>query len=92
MSIHPIRVILTGAAAMVGEGVLHELFCYVSGAGTDASEKSGMHWARVKGKTENDLQKLPFRQVYLFRPGILKPTPGLRNTLKYYKWLDCLLR
>jgi uncharacterized protein YbjT (DUF2867 family) len=49
-------------------------FCYVSGAGTDSTEKGKLMWARVKGKTENDLQKLPFKQVYNFRPGIIEPT------------------
>ena len=67
------------------------VFCYISGAGTDSSEKGRLHWARVKGKTENDLQKLPFSQVYLFRPGIMKPTKGLKNTLSFYKWAGWLL-
>src|SRR3972149_3250451 len=54
-------------------------FCYVSGAGTDSTEKGRIMWARVKGKTENHLMKLPFKAVYLFRPGFIKPTKGLRN-------------
>lgn len=65
-------------------------FCYVSGAGTDSTEKGRLHWARVKGKTENDLQKLGFRHTYLFRPGALKPTKGAKNVSPYYKafkWL-----
>ena len=65
-------------------------FCYVSGAGTDSSEKGRLMWARVKGKTENDLTKLPFAQVYNFRPGIIESTPGMKNTIKlynYFKWL-----
>lgn len=66
-------------------------FCYVSGAGTDSTEKGRLHWARVKGKTENDLQRLGFRQTFLFRPGILKPTRGLKNTLAFYKWAGWLL-
>ncbi|MDP4214166.1 MAG: epimerase [Bacteroidota bacterium] len=66
-------------------------FCYISGAGTDSTEKGRLHWARVKGRTENDLQKLGFRQTYLFRPGILRPTKGLKNTLGFYKWLSWLL-
>jgi len=66
-------------------------FCYISGAGTDSSEKGRSHWARVKGKTENDLQKLGFKQTFLFRPGILKPTPGLNNTLGFYKWAGWLI-
>ena len=66
-------------------------FCYISGAGTDSTEKGRLHWARVKGKTENDLQKLGFKQTFLFRPGILKPTPGLKNTLGFYKWAGWLM-
>lgn len=45
------------------------VFCYVSGAGTDSTEKGRSMWARVKGKTENDLMKLLFKAVYNFRPG-----------------------
>ncbi len=63
-------------------------FCYISGAGTDSSGKAA--WARTKGKTENDLMKLPFKAVYNFRPGYLHPTPGLNNTLSYYKYLSWL--
>jgi hypothetical protein len=66
-------------------------FCYVSGAGTDSSEKGRLHWARVKGKTENDLQKLGFKQTFLFRPGALKPTPGQKNILPAYKWIAWLM-
>src|SRR5664279_584121 len=66
-------------------------FCYVSGAGTDSTEKGRLHWARVKGKTENDLQKLGLRHTFMFRPGILKPTRGLKNTLGFYKWMGWLL-
>jgi len=65
-------------------------FCYVSGGGTDSTEKGRLHWARVKGKTENDLVKLPFKQVYNFRPGFIKPTPGLKNTLKAYRYMGWL--
>lgn len=65
-------------------------FCYVSGAGTDNSEKGRLHWARVKGKTENDLMKLPFKKVFPFRPGFMKPTKGLKNTLSFYKYVNWL--
>lgn len=65
-------------------------FCYVSGAATDSSEKGRSMWARVKGKTENDLMKLPFKQVYAFRPGYMQPTPGLKNVLPYYKYVSWL--
>ena len=54
-------------------------FCYVSGTGTDSTEHGRSMWARVKGKTENDLTKLPFKAVYSFRPGFIKPIAGLRH-------------
>lgn len=60
-------------------------FCYVSGAGTDSSEKGRSMWARVKGKTENDLLKLPFKAAYMFRPGYIQPIKGLKNAYKIYK-------
>ncbi len=60
-------------------------FVYVSGAGTDSSEKGRIMWARVKGKTENDLMKLPFKQMFAFRPGIMKAIEGQRNLPKWYK-------
>lgn len=63
------------------------VFCYVSGAGTDSTEHGRSMWARVKGKTENDLMKLPFKEVYAFRPGFIKPTPGLKNSLTFSKVL-----
>jgi len=66
-------------------------FCYISGAGTDSTEKGKIMWARVKGKTENALMKLNFGHVYNFRPAVLQPTKGLKNTLSYYKWLGWLL-
>lgn len=71
------------------------VFCYVSGSGTDSTEKGKVMWARVKGKTENDLIRLPFKKVYNFRPGVIEPTKGLKNTLPYYKyffWLMPVLR
>ena len=66
-------------------------FCYISGASTDSTEKGRMMWARVKGKTENDLLKLGFKQTYNFRPGIIQPTKGLKNTLKLYTYMGWLL-
>ncbi len=65
-------------------------FCYISGSGTDSSEKGRLSWARTKGKVENDLQKLGFKAVYNFRPGYLQPTAGLKNTLPYYKYISWL--
>ena len=66
------------------------VFCYISGAGTDSSEKGRLRWARVKGKTENDLMKMPFRRVYAFRPGLLHPSADLKNVNKYYKYIRFL--
>jgi uncharacterized protein YbjT (DUF2867 family) len=63
------------------------VFTYVSGSSTDSTEKGKMMWARVKGKTENDLMKMPFKAVYNFRPGYMHPTPGQKNVLKYYKYI-----
>jgi uncharacterized protein YbjT (DUF2867 family) len=65
-------------------------FCYVSGAGTDSSEKGKSMWARVKGRTENAVARVPFKKVYNFRPGFIKPTKGLKNTLKLYTYLGWL--
>lgn len=65
-------------------------FCYVSGASTDSTESGRLMWARVKGKTENDLMKLPFKQVYNFRPGAIEATKGLKNVLPYYKYFSWL--
>lgn len=62
-------------------------FCYVSGGSTDTTEKGKMMWARVKGKTENDLIKLFNPKAYMFRPGYIQPTKGLKNTYKTYKVL-----
>lgn len=65
-------------------------FCYVSGLGTDSSETGKSMWARVKGKTENDLMKLPFKSFYAFRPGYMLSTPGMKNTLRMYKYVAWL--
>jgi uncharacterized protein YbjT (DUF2867 family) len=78
--------------AGVNPGVV---FCYVSGANTDSTEKGRSMWARVKGKTENDLMKLPFKKVYAFRPGYMHPTKGLKNTLsaiKYVSWMYPMMK
>ena len=54
-------------------------FVYVSGTGTDSSEKGGSMWARVKGRTENELMRLPFRSAFMFRPGVIQPLNGARS-------------
>lgn len=60
-------------------------FVYVSGAGTDSSEKGRSMWARVKGRTENALLRLPFRAAYMFRPGLIVPLDGIRSKTKAYR-------
>lgn len=60
-------------------------FVYVSGAGTDSSEQGRSMWARVKGRTENALQRLPFKAVYLFRPGAIQPLHGIRSKTASYR-------
>lgn len=70
-------------------------FCHVSGTSTDGSEKGKVMWARVKGKAENALMKMPFKGVYNFRPALMKPSPGqkyLRGYNKIYPFLFPLLR
>lgn len=54
-------------------------FCYITGAGTDSTEKGPVMWARVKGMTENRLMELPFKTAYMFRPGFIKPLKEQRN-------------
>jgi hypothetical protein len=66
-------------------------FCYISGSGTDSTEKGKLMWARVKGKTENDLKKLGFKQTFAFRPGGITPIKGQKNTLKVYNYLGWIL-
>jgi uncharacterized protein YbjT (DUF2867 family) len=60
-------------------------FIYVSGAGTDSSERGRTMWARVKGKTENALLRLPFSAAYMFRPGIIEPLDGIRSRTAAYR-------
>jgi len=62
-------------------------FNYVSGQGTDSTEKGRMMWARVKGKTENDLLKLGFKQAFMFRPGAIIPLKGIKSKTKSYQFM-----
>lgn len=82
---HRITYELTMTAA---KALLHAspqaVFCYVSGAGTDATERGRTMWARVKGKTENRLLVLPFRRVLMFRPGFIQPLKGVRSKTRLY--------
>jgi uncharacterized protein YbjT (DUF2867 family) len=59
-------------------------FIYVSGAGTDSSERGRAMWARVKGRTENALLSLPFKAAYMFRPGLIIPLHGIRSSTRWY--------
>jgi len=61
------------------------VFTYVSGAGTDSTEHGKSMWARVKGRTENALMRLPFAGVYLFRPGVIEPLDGIRSKTRSYQ-------
>jgi uncharacterized protein YbjT (DUF2867 family) len=65
-------------------------FLYVSGAGTDSSERGRSEWARVKGKTENDLLKLPFAAAYMLRPGYIQPMHGIRSKTGWYQALHAV--
>jgi len=60
-------------------------FVYVSGAGTDSTQKGRTMWARVKGKTENALLNLPFKAAYMFRPGIIQPLHGIQSRTSGYR-------
>src|SRR5215469_9955480 len=59
-------------------------FIYVSGAGTDSTERGGQMWARVKGRTENALLQMRFKAVYLFRPAYIQPLYGVRTKTAWY--------
>jgi hypothetical protein len=72
-------------AATLAELNTNMTFLYVSGAGTDSTERGRSMWARIKGKTENDLLKLPFRAAYMFRPGAIQPMHGIRSKTKLYQ-------
>lgn len=65
-------------------------FIYVSGSGTDSSERGRMMWARVKGKTENALLRLPFKAAYMFRPGFIQPLHGIQSRTPLYRFFYTL--
>jgi uncharacterized protein YbjT (DUF2867 family) len=67
-------------------------FVYVSGTGTDSSEKGRSMWARVKGKTENDLLRLPFKAAYMFRPGAIVPLYGVKSKTKFVQAFYTVLK
>lgn len=67
-------------------------FVFVSGRGSDSSEKGRVMWARVKGRTENALLAMPFKAVYVFRPGVILPLHGIRSKTRMYAVIYALLR
>ena len=68
------------------------VFLYVSGAGTDSSERGRMMWARVKGRTENALLHLPFKGAYMFRPGFIQPLDGIQSRTRMYRVFYTMLK
>ena len=66
-------------------------FCYVSGQGTDSTEKGSAMWARVKGRLENRLLAMPFRPAVMFRPGGIIPMKGIRSKTWWYQAFYALL-
>jgi uncharacterized protein YbjT (DUF2867 family) len=66
-------------------------FVYVSGSGTDASERGRVMWARVKGRTENALLALGFNGAYMFRPGLIVPMHGITSRTRLYRVLYAIM-
>ncbi|OLD17883.1 MAG: epimerase [Acidobacteria bacterium 13_1_40CM_3_65_5] len=62
-------------------------FVYVSGMGTDSTERGRVMWARVKGRTENALLRQPFKAAYMVRPGVIIPLHGIRSKTMWYRLL-----
>lgn len=87
---------LTYGFTLAAAGTLSRLnpgmtFIYVSGSGTDSSEKGRIMWARVKGRTENALLRLPLK-AYMFRPGFIEPLDGIRSKTPSYRFFYVLLK
>jgi len=77
---------LTTAAARAMVDVNPNMtFCYVSGIGTDSTERGRTMWARVKGRTENAILALPFKAAFMFRPGFIQPVNGVRSKTAWYQ-------
>lgn len=64
------------------------VFCYLSGAGTDATQTSKLSWARLKGKTENELSQMAFKAMFRYRPGFIKPLAGAKHVQPFYKYVN----
>lgn len=88
---------VTYGITLAAAAVLYRLnpqmtFVYVSGAGTDSSEKGRSMWARVKGRTENALLRMPFRATFMFRPGAIIPLHGIQSKTASYRILYALVK
>jgi uncharacterized protein YbjT (DUF2867 family) len=78
---------LAAATALASVTARRLTFCYVSGEGTDSTERGRTAWARTKGKTENALLRLPFKAAFMFRPGYIQPLKGIRSKTRWYQAL-----
>jgi uncharacterized protein YbjT (DUF2867 family) len=78
---------LAAATALASVTARRLTFCYVSGEGTDSTERGRTAWARIKGKTENALLRLPFNAAFMFRPGYIQPLKGIRSKTRWYQAL-----
>jgi uncharacterized protein YbjT (DUF2867 family) len=76
---------LAAATAIAAVTAGRLTFCYVSGEGTDSTERGRVAWARTKGKTENALLRLPFKAAFMFRPGYIQPLKGIRSKTRWYQ-------
>jgi uncharacterized protein YbjT (DUF2867 family) len=79
---HDLTVAVARTLATLNPGMT---FVYVSGTGTDSSERGRSMWARVKGKTENALLTLPFKAAFMFRPGFIQPMHGIKSRTRLYR-------
>ncbi len=79
--------IATSVAATLARLNPQMTFIFVSGVGTDSTERGRTMWARVKGKTENAILKMPFRRAYMFRPAFIQPMHGIKSRTKLYRVL-----
>ncbi|GAA4093977.1 NAD-dependent epimerase/dehydratase family protein [Mucilaginibacter panaciglaebae] len=84
---YDITLTFAGAVAKANPNLV---FTYVSGSHTDSTEKGSTMWARVKGRTENALFRLPYKKAYAFRPGVMKPVEGQKSLNKYFKYFAWL--
>jgi uncharacterized protein YbjT (DUF2867 family) len=76
---------LAAATALASAAAGRLTFCYVSGEGTDSTERGRIAWARIKGQTENALLRLPFKAAFMFRPGYIQPLKGIRSKTRWYQ-------